>query len=529
MTYLLASAARATIGARSGQEDAYSVWPAEGTLRPVGDSGLLTVLADGMGGHRGGAIAGQTACAAFTEAFASADMPYDERLSMALHTSNEALAEGVERNAALKGMGCTLIGAWFDDTGVRWTSVGDSLLLLYRFPDVIRLNEDHSLGSYLDEQARRNEISYEEARANRHRNALRSALTGSKIDLIDLHGEPLSLMAGDWVILASDGIASLSGDEMADIMYRLREGSAEDMADGLIAAVEEKQVPEQDNTTVVAIRIEGASESRMRRPPPPEVQENEEVSLRTRRIGVVSGRKEGGRAAAAPPEKSEGSKLPRALLLAAGLAFVVAAAAYLFKMQTQTQAPAPLPPVIEKTKPSEQRTIERPAERQVPEVLPPKVERPPQPPPVAAPPPAEPVAAPPPPTPLPPPVEAPVAPPPPPIESAPLRAPPEAAPPTRSAPDLQKRKVSPAQTSPSETTISEPSSDPRVPQLPANDPPPPPAPGIAPPPAAAPGPQPKQGSLPPRFQPKAERQAPPPKKKPRAEPEKEEVPRILSP
>ena len=360
MTYLLASAARATIGARSGQEDAYSVWPAEGTLRPVGDSGLLTVLADGMGGHRGGAVAGQTACATFTEAFASADMPYDERLSMALHASNEALAEGVERNAALKGMGCTLIGAWFDDTGVRWTSVGDSLLLLYRFPDVIRLNEDHSLGSYLDEQARRNEISYEEARANRHRNALRSALTGSKIDLIDQRGEPLSLMAGDWIILASDGIASLSGDEMADIMYRLREGSAEDMADGLIAAVEEKQIPEQDNTTVVAVRVEGASESRMRRPPPPDVQENEQVSLRTRRIGVVSGRKEGGRAAAAPPEQPAGSKLSRAFLLAAGLAFVVAAAAYLFKTQIQTPAPKTVP--IEKTQqPSEQRTIERPA------------------------------------------------------------------------------------------------------------------------------------------------------------------------
>ena len=96
-------------------------------------------------------------------------------------------------------MGCTIVAAWIDDLGIRWTSVGDSLLLLYRLPDVIRLNADHSLGSFLDEQARQNKITRSEARRNRNRNALRSALTGSKIDLIDLRSEPLELRPGDWV------------------------------------------------------------------------------------------------------------------------------------------------------------------------------------------------------------------------------------------------------------------------------------------------------------------------------------------
>lgn len=328
MTYLLASAARATVGARSGQEDAYSVWPAEGQLKPSGDSGMLAVLADGMGGHRGGAVAGQTACATFTHAFSQAAVPVAQRLDMALHASNDAIADAVDKNAGLKGMGCTLIGAWLDDTGMRWTSVGDSLLLLYRFPDVIRLNEDHSLGSYLDEQARRNEITYDEARRNRHRNALRSALTGSQIDLVDLRQEPLELIAGDWILLASDGIASLEGDELADIVFRHRDGSPDDMAQALIAAVEAKQVPEQDNTTVVAIRVEGASETVASRPD----SKQEEVTLRTRRIGVVSRRK----GAPPPPYRPRSAldtvvaKGPRALLLAAAAAFVIAAALYVF-------------------------------------------------------------------------------------------------------------------------------------------------------------------------------------------------------
>ena len=356
MSYLLASAARATVGARSGQEDAYSVWPAEGQLKPSGDSGMLCVLADGMGGHRGGAIAGQTACATFTQAFSTAQMPLDKRLDMALHASNDAIAEAVQSNGSLKGMGCTLIGAWLDDTGMRWTSVGDSLLLLYRFPDVIRLNEDHSLGSYLDEQARRNEITYEEARGNRHRNALRSALTGAQIDLVDLRGEPLELLAGDWILLASDGIASLDGDELADIMYRQRDGSPEDMAQALISAVEAKGVPEQDNTTVVAIRVEGASETAMIRPS--SNSKAEQVTLRTRRIGVVSGRKmvtarKPAAAALPPPKRTTVEtvlvKGPVALLLGAAAAFVLAAAIYLYKASSSlsvTPRPAVEAPTV---------------------------------------------------------------------------------------------------------------------------------------------------------------------------------------
>src|SRR5262245_46531167 len=282
MTLLLASAARATVGGRSGQEDAFRLWPGEGVVPPKAEGGgLLAVLADGMGGHTGGAIAGQTACRTFAEVFASSNAPPEARLKAALQASNEALAKGVEQNAALKGMGCTLVAAWIDHLGMRWTSVGDSLLLLYRLPDVIRLNADHSLGSFLDEQARQNKITRSEARRNRNRNALRSALTGAKIDLIDLRAEPLELRPGDWVLLASDGICSLPGDEIADVAYRLRQSTPEEMAEGLIAAVTQKGIVDQDNATVVAVRIDGAPEASS-----DVAKQSEDADLRTRRIGV---------------------------------------------------------------------------------------------------------------------------------------------------------------------------------------------------------------------------------------------------
>jgi len=311
MSIVLASAARATTGARSGQEDAFQLWPADGVAQPEGESGgLLAVLADGMGGHTGGAVAGQTACSTFAQVFAAAATPYDQRLQSALDASNEALAKGVEENAALRGMGCTIVAAWMDTLGIRWASVGDSLLLLYRFPDVIRLNADHSLGSFLDEQVRQNRISASEAKQHQNRNALRSALTGSKIDLVDLRSEPLELQAGDWILIASDGICSLEGDEIADVVYNFRQSTPEEMADGLIAAVVRKGVAGQDNTTVVAIRIDAAKvasdaeTTRVLRG-----RGKEEKDLRSRRIGRT-GRKTSipGRPSARPASSAPASR-----------------------------------------------------------------------------------------------------------------------------------------------------------------------------------------------------------------------------
>lgn len=255
MTWLVAGAARATTGSRANQEDAFKIWPSGAQAATRRGDGLLAVVADGMGGHAGGEIAGELAARTFVETFTGADGETGERLRAALEAGNAAIAARVARNGNLRGMGCTLVAAWVDRAGLHWTSVGDSLLLLFRAPEVLRLNADHSLGAFLDEQARRNKISPAEAHKNPYRNALRSALTGKPIEIVDLQAEPYPLAEGDWLILASDGIATLEGDEIGDIVYANREASPEIMAEHLIAAVSAKKIPDQDNTTVLVVKV----------------------------------------------------------------------------------------------------------------------------------------------------------------------------------------------------------------------------------------------------------------------------------
>lgn len=260
MTWRVAGAARAIIGARTRQEDAFGIWPDSAKAEPRNKEGLLAVVTDGMGGHAGGEVAGRLACDVFlaecSKRVREGDVPADEVFTVASDASNAAIKARADEDAKLAGMGCTLVAAWLDEAGVRWVSVGDSLLLRVRGGKVRRLNADHSLGAYLDQRARRREISEFEAKRNPYRNALRAALNGKALDLVDQSKAPYRIEPGDWLVLASDGIATLAYDDIGSIVQAAGDAPAADVAERLIAAVREKADPAQDNTTLVVLKIE---------------------------------------------------------------------------------------------------------------------------------------------------------------------------------------------------------------------------------------------------------------------------------
>jgi len=175
------------------------------------------------------------------------------RLERALHSANRAIAGGVEENPALDGMGCTLVGTSFDGAGLQWVSVGDSPLFLVRGGTIAVLNADHSLAPEIDKLAAAGKISWEDARADPRRHYLRSAVTGAEIELIDRSRAPVALNSGDIVILASDGIQTLTQDAILKVVLRHAHGGPDAVAGALLAAVGAAGEPHQDNATVVVI------------------------------------------------------------------------------------------------------------------------------------------------------------------------------------------------------------------------------------------------------------------------------------
>ena len=259
----LRHATRASQGARNHQEDASVVRSGEGVAGlepgpPDARLDLVAVLADGMGGHIGGALASRTICATFLDALAAPAGPAAARLRAALVAANGAVADKVAEDATLAGMGATLVGVAFSAGGVEWVSVGDSPLYLIRRGEIARLNEDHSLAPMLDRMVADGRLSADQARSDPRRHYLRAAVSGDELDLIDLSQRPLRLESGDVILIASDGIHTLDDGEIAGLVSRHLDQGPDAIAAALVHTVDRTGDDFQDNTTVIVIAVEEA-------------------------------------------------------------------------------------------------------------------------------------------------------------------------------------------------------------------------------------------------------------------------------
>lgn len=240
-------------GARPYQEDNFRI-----STFPDGDPDgcdVLMVLADGMGGHRGGAEASWTAVTAFVEAFGATGGGVAARLKESLDSANEAVAARAAADHRLRGMGCTLVACVVTQREeAHWISVGDSPLWLAPGGagldgGLSRLNADHSLKPLHAELMRRGEMSEEEALRGSHQ--LRSAVTGEALSLVD-QGNWARVAAGDLLILASDGMETLSEDSVRSLCDG--RASVGGIVSALLGEVEGLALPSQDNATVLIYR-----------------------------------------------------------------------------------------------------------------------------------------------------------------------------------------------------------------------------------------------------------------------------------
>lgn len=255
MALVVVSAGDQIDGKRDYQEDFYSI--SDEVVLSGGVHCTLAVLCDGMGGHVAGQIASRLACEAFHESFTSSTNPdLKERLHSSLNAANESIKTDSLNNPEREGMGTTLVATVIIDNLLHWISVGDSPLWLRRNDNLTRLNADHSLGPILDKLAEVGEITAEQAKNDSRRNQLRSVLIGQEIEHIDLPDESIVLRKDDDVVLASDGIETLSQEELTrqlclDIFRNQRERIL-----SLLEHVMKKDLPGQDNATVIILHCE---------------------------------------------------------------------------------------------------------------------------------------------------------------------------------------------------------------------------------------------------------------------------------
>lgn len=255
-------AGQKTPGARDYQEDAFQIVP----LQDTSYHNWLLVLADGMGGHVGGARASDLAISSFIAHFRSLNSEdIGQSLRQSLDVANNAIKEDVAQNPSYANMGCTLLACLLTGDELHWISVGDSplwqlkestmLSRLLPLPHkknnaILRLNADHSMRPVLQTLVELGRLDADELETDPRINQLCSAVVGGDLPKVDQNYTSLS--AGDCIILASDGLETLSPDEIAQIYKQHPEPQATTTA--LIAAIESRRLAGQDNATAVVYR-----------------------------------------------------------------------------------------------------------------------------------------------------------------------------------------------------------------------------------------------------------------------------------
>jgi len=236
------------IGAREQQQDLAAALPLA--------SGALLILADGLGGHESGAEAARIVVTTFKEAGAGGRFEHSgsrrQALREVLDLANARIAAGVDPAHGHRGMASTVVAAVVSNGEMNWVSVGDSHLYIWREGRLHKLNEDHSQAGLM---VKSGQYRRDDPEVLAVKSVLVSALTGRKLEIVDLPPSGFRLVAGDVLMLASDGLNTLSDGEIERIVDNVREHGAIKLSTTLLESVRNRRLERQDNTTVVVARV----------------------------------------------------------------------------------------------------------------------------------------------------------------------------------------------------------------------------------------------------------------------------------
>lgn len=218
------------------------------------DGSRLLIVADGMGGHRGGATASREALAAIAADFEAASDVADpgESLRRAIERANERVYSMSEEDPGLAGMGTTVVAFLLDEAGRGTVAhVGDSRAYRLRGRRLEPQTTDHSV---VAEMLRRGVLTAEEAAYHPRRNEILRSV--GVLPDVDVEVGSVELAGGDWILLCSDGLCGVVSDaEIEEVLVAAlaTPNPLETAADALVELANECGGP--DNVTVQLLAL----------------------------------------------------------------------------------------------------------------------------------------------------------------------------------------------------------------------------------------------------------------------------------
>ncbi len=239
-----------TIGGREVQEDQV------GTLYTP--SGLLTVLADGMGKEYGGRIASRAAVETFLDLFKdynAFDNPqyYFRKAFTAANRAILRILNNERRGSASVG------AAMVRDGWLYYAVVGNVKICVYRNGDLVPMSAGHTLDVLAEEKFRIGHLSREDALVLLETHRLYNYVGQDGFKDVEYIDRPVALRKGDIIVLMSDGVYDLlPWRNIEDILAHGQD--CQRMALEITERVNTTVAEYKDNASVILVRWNGGGQ-----------------------------------------------------------------------------------------------------------------------------------------------------------------------------------------------------------------------------------------------------------------------------
>jgi len=218
----------------------------------VSEDKRLFVVADGMGGVKGGAEASRLAVEAVRQAWIDNPPQFDDHdkielwLRDAVGKANDSVCDAADLINSESRMGTTIVVALqADGNKVHIAHVGDSRAYLLKDGALEALTNDHSM---VYEMMQHGQLTWQQCKDSVWRSVLTRCIGHERGVAVDQ--SVVDLLSGEWVVLCSDGLCGFVTDEkIAETIADC--STAEEACSKLMLCSMEVGAP--DNVTVVAI------------------------------------------------------------------------------------------------------------------------------------------------------------------------------------------------------------------------------------------------------------------------------------
>jgi serine/threonine protein phosphatase PrpC/tetratricopeptide (TPR) repeat protein len=239
--------AKSDIGlVRTENQDSFGKFPEDNTDLYL-PKGQLFIVADGMGGHKGGREASSIAVRVVNQEYFNS--PYDDSVALkgAIETANDTIFKKAEVSAEFGRMGTTCSVLLLKNERGIIGHVGDSRIYRIENNSIEQLTSDHTK---VQEMLKEGILTPEEAVNYPSKSVLARALGVDekvRVDIID----DLVLKSGQSFVLCSDGLAKVNQDEILNIVVNNSPGDA---CKKLVDMANDRGG--KDNVTVIVIKID---------------------------------------------------------------------------------------------------------------------------------------------------------------------------------------------------------------------------------------------------------------------------------